>query len=132
MNKLDTSSISVQFDQVSKTSRGGHGSGGSGLGEFYQPTRMSRVWRYVIRWPSIEVVRSDESSWAGRVWAGDKVYNTQPQQYNIHHHSPTKSKYTNQIKIYQPNQSKKSHKHNNTYQKITVKKSKKGSMAFSS
>jgi hypothetical protein len=42
------------------------------------------------------------------VRAGDRVYNTQPQQYNIHHHSPTKSKYTNQIKIYQPNQSKKS------------------------
>jgi hypothetical protein len=31
----------------------------------------------------------------------------------------------NQIKIHQPNQSKKSHKHNNTYQKITAKKSKR-------
>ena len=32
------------------------------------------------------------SGWAGRVRVGDRVYNTQPQQYNIHHHSPTKSK----------------------------------------
>jgi hypothetical protein len=57
----------------------------------------------------------------GWVRAGDRVYNK--------HHNNTTYTITdsqpNQIKIYQPNQSKKSHKHNNTYQKITEKKSKR-------
>ena len=42
----------------SLTCKGGHGLDKSGLGAIFHPTRLSRVWRYKIRWPSTQRVGS--------------------------------------------------------------------------
>ncbi len=56
--------------------RGGHGSGGSGLGEIFHSTQLSWVWRDEIRWPSTPMVGSDGLGIGlnGLVTVGDRVF----------------------------------------------------------
>ena len=90
--------------------RGGHGSDGSGLDEFFYPTRLSRVCKAPTHWLSIKVVGSGgwlRSGFAGFCRYNNKQIENQPnnkhQQITTtkHHHNNHKKKKKKNPQIHQ-------------------------------